>query len=615
MAGNVGPAPVLKAEQPGPSQNNREDQQGHMQHTMSQTAHTLHHLGALLRRGTRALSPRRHPALWFWTLAFLLNGLLFLPFYLIPVPHLSLVPTPLLTPSTWVYRTTGDLWRVHAEWVILLTVWVFTARRRGHRGYRVLTAGLALYYALALVYHIYAAAMMGLYHTTPNIYNDYAFIVGGLRFVVDALRLPWYAYLLAGSAILLLILGIRAILRELLRVDTERLGRGTRFALVGLSLLALGQGILFREEIADPYMEVHSLTAEIVSNVRATLQSRQDVADITRYNPYTAHDYSAYTLADRPDIYLIFVESYGSILYTDPFYRDTYTELLAQWEERLRNRGWHMATTLSESPTWGGGSWMAYTSAMFGLRISQQAEYLALREKYQHMPYPNLGRFLHSRGYEYVWVVPITRQLSAREDEENRRFYGADRWITFSDLDYHGPLYGWGPSPPDQYTLGYIGDLTRDAHTPLFLFFLTQTSHYPWVPLPPVVEDWRSLAHMRLDGGSLSEEAQKRLSFTQTRRNYLNAITYDLNMLGEFILSLEDRDALVILMGDHQPPAVTARSDGYATPVHVLSRDARRVERFTAYGFRAGLLLDHPTSTMRHEELYEMMVNVLKRKE
>ncbi len=582
-----------------------------MRHTVSQDAHNLHHLKATIQRSLHVLNLRHHPSLRFWTLAFLLNGLLFLPFYLIPIPHLNFVPAPLLAWSTWVYRTTGDLWRVHAEWVLLLTVWVLTARWKGRRGHRVLGEGIALYYAIALAYHLYAGVMMGLYHTTPNIYNDYAFIVGGLRFVLDALRLPWYAYLLAGSVLLVLILSIRTAVRELLRVDPERLGWRTRLALIALSLLVLGQGMLFGGEIADPYMEVHSLTAEIISNARAALQSRQDVADITQYNPYTAHNYTAYALTDHPNIYLIFVESYGSILYTDPFYRDAYTNLMAQWEKRLRGHGWHMVTTLSESPTWGGGSWMAYTSAMFGLRISQQAEYLALREKYQHMPYPNLGRFLHSRGYEYVWVVPITRQLSPQEDEENRRFYGADRWITFQDLDYHGPLYGWGPSPPDQYTLGYMGDLANRARTPLFLFFLTQTSHYPWVPLPPVVEDWHALAHMDLRGGSLSKEAQKHLSFTQTRRNYWNAIAYDLNMLGEFILGLEKQDALVILIGDHQPPAVTARSDGYATPVHIISRDAQRVGRFAAYGFRAGLILDDPSPSMRHEEVYEMVVKAL----
>ncbi len=582
-----------------------------MQHILPQTEHHGHILRMHLKQGLHALNPKQHPALRFWTLAFLLNGLLFLPFYLIPLPHLRLIPSPLFIWSTWVYRTPGDLWRVHAEWALLLTAWVFTAPRLGHRGRRILVMSLMLYYPLALIYHLYAAAMIGLYHTTPNIYNDYPFIVGGVRFVLDALHFPWYIYLLAGSLMLLSMLGLYALLRELLRVSPQHLGRNTRLALVGLSALALGQAVLFGGDLADPYMEVQSLTAELISNIRNTLQSRQDVADITRYNPYMEHDYSAYTLTDRPDIYLIFVESYGSILYTDPFYRDTYTELMARWEKRLREQGWYMATTLSESPTWGGGSWMAYTSAMFGLRISQQAEYLALREKYQHIPYPNLGRFLHSRGYEYVWVVPITRQLPAQEDEKNRRFYGADRWITFPDLDYHGPLYGWGPSPPDQYTLGYIEHLPRDANKPLFLFFLTQTSHYPWVPLPPVVKDWRTLAHMNLKGGSLSEEAQKRLSFTQTRRNYLNAITYDLNMLGEFILRLEDRNALVILIGDHQPPAVTARSDGYATPIHVLSRNPRRVARFRTYGFRDGLILDNPTPTMRHEDVYEMLVRAL----
>ena len=558
---------------------------------------------------------REHPALRFWMWAFLLNALLFLPFYLIPVPRISLLP--ILHVHTWqdvlVRREWGDFFRINAEFVFLLTLWVFSVHRRLGRT-RVLSAGLVLFYTLTLIYHIYAAIMIGVYHTSPNLYSDYAFIIGGIHFVLDALHVPFYVYAIAVTALLLLIFIPAVLLRALLRVPRENLGTGTRVLLLSMTVFAVVQGVTYGVALSDPYMEVHSWSAELLSNGRAILQSRRNVADITRYNPYADHNYAGYTLPERPNIYLLFVESYGRILYDDPFYRDTYTSLMEEWENRLTKQGWHMASTLSESPTWGGGSWMAYTSAMFGVHVGDQPEYLALREKYQYAPYPNLGRFLHARGYDYVWVVPIVRELSAKEEEANRRFYGADRWITFEDLDYHGPLYGWGPSPPDQYTLGYIREFARSHQGPLFLFFLTQSSHYPWVPLPPVVEDWHTLASASFEGGSLSPEAQKRLSFTQTRRNYLHAITYDLNMLGDFLLRLEDEHALVILMGDHQPPAVTARSDGYATPVHVLSRDAKWVDRFAGYGFRSGLVLEHPTPTMRHEDLYDMLVHVLAQK-
>ena len=106
---------------------------------------------------------------------------------------------------------------------------------------------------------------------------------------------------------------------------------------------------------------------------------------------------------------------------------------------------------------------MSYTSVLFGVNVSEQSQYLALRDEYQKIPYPNMGRYFHSQGYEYVWVVPIDRELPPKYQEADHAFYGADRWVTFNTLDYDGPMYGWGPSPPDQYTLGFIQELVHEG--------------------------------------------------------------------------------------------------------------------------------------------------------
>ncbi len=563
-----------------------------------------------------SLSPSRHPKIWFWGAAILLNALLFLPFYLTQPADRSLLPLP-GTLHTWrellVSREQADLARLYAEWVLLLTLWVFWPRLAKGRGRRWLAAVISACFAVALVYQIYAAVMLNLYHYTPNFYNDYPFIVGGLQFLLDSLNFPWTVYALAVAMFLAVVTVIALLLRVVLHwVPVEALGRSTRGVLLALSLAVVGYAVVYGVNLADPYMEVNSLTAEVIANMRAGQQSQQDVAGLAALNPYETYDYARYRLKAHPNVYLIFVESYGSILYTRPFYQETYHDLMTSWQEKLEAAGWHTATTLSISPMWGGGSWMAYTSAMFGLRITEQQQFLALREKYQYLPYPNLGRYMHSQGYDYTWVVPITRKLPENITEMNRRFYGADRWITFKDLHYTGPMYGWGPSPPDQYTLGFIrNEVVPQEEKPLFLFFLTQSSHYPWAPLPPVVNNWRELNYLDIEGGSLSKEEMARLSFTAIRQNYLNAVVYSIDMLGDFLLHLDDPNAIVVLIGDHQPPAVSARRDGYATPVHVLSRDAAFVDDFAQYGFRPGLWLEDPQPTMHHEGLYSMLVRQL----
>ena len=65
-------------------------------------------------------------------------------------------------------------------------------------------------------------------------------------------------------------------------------------------------------------------------------------------------------LLRKPNI-LIFVESYGSVLAKQDDWRECYTDMMTAYTARLAADGWYAATALSESPTWGGGSWMAYT--------------------------------------------------------------------------------------------------------------------------------------------------------------------------------------------------------------------------------------------------------------
>ena len=139
--------------------------------------------------------------------------------------------------------------------------------------------------------------------------------------------------------------------------------------------------VRYQHYTAQPEMVVSSLGFKLQQNITASLQL---YADVTRFDDKTvrqAYDYTGYQLTKKPNIYLIFVESYGSVLYKRTDYRTAYTMLLTELEDQLTRGGWHATTALSESPMWGGGSWMAYTSLLFGLRIASQPQYLAMMNK------------------------------------------------------------------------------------------------------------------------------------------------------------------------------------------------------------------------------------------
>jgi phosphoglycerol transferase MdoB-like AlkP superfamily enzyme len=252
---------------------------------------------------------------------------------------------------------------------------------------------------------------------------------------------------------------------------------------------------------------------------------------------------------------------------------------------------------------------MAYSSALFGLRIDSHPEYLSLLDEYQEVAYPDLGRYLKSQGYYSLFVSSIAKELRESDLQQYLNFYGVDDWLTYGRLDYQGLRYGWGPAPPDQYVLWHLEkEVAAKLNQPKFIFTLTQNSHYPWVPQPELVDDWQTLNR---PGEDPSAPLPDQIPSQAKRRNYMNAIEYQLRFLTDFILKNGRDNAVYVLIGDHQPQQVSRHDDGFETPVHIISRDAGFVESFRDYGFVDGLIVDDIVATIRHEGFYSLFIRTL----
>jgi phosphoglycerol transferase MdoB-like AlkP superfamily enzyme len=375
--------------------------------------------------------------------------------------------------------------------------------------------------------------------------------------------------------------------------------------LASLSIWAvLGYG----KNLASPKSVISSLVLKLGKNTADSFALYHRVRALDDLPFYQAYDYSEHDLLGKPNIYLIFVESYGGILYSRDRLRGTYTDLLDQLASELKEGGWFAATALSESPTWGGGSWMAYTSALFGLRIDNHPQYLALQQRFQEEEYPDLGHYFQSQGYRYVGATSLAVELDDESWQKYKDFYGVDSWIRYSDLNYKGMHYGWGPSPPDQYVLNAVNEeLNGQSDQPFLLFWITQNSHYPWRRVPQVVDDWRAMN----DGNAVVNVfGDDSTSLAEKQDNYLEAITYELSFLKEFILNEAGDDDIFVLMGDHQPGYIGRRSDGFGTPLHIISKDKSLVQAFAEYGFDPGLEVQDPSPSMRHEGFYSLFMRV-----
>lgn len=558
----------------------------------------------------------RHPDLMFWLSLAVLNCLLFLPSYLLNLDTSGALPVQrgvgqslqAVAQQLFLWRNNLDVFRLSLEVVLLAALWVNVRWLWRHqRGYRVL---FAVGYALTLSYAVYESISLSLYQIDPVFYAQYRLATDGVPFVVEHLRWPWPLYLAGLAAALAAIAGLLLLIRSLIGgAPPQRLSRRTRLAIAALAAWVLLAPLALAVPLASPRSAINSLAAKLEQNVGESLALWRKIDAFDSGAPQRAYGYSGQKLVRKPDVYLIFVESYGSVLYKRSDWRRDYEALLAGLEQDLAGQGWHSATALSESPTWGGGSWLAYTSALFGLRVDNHTQYLALVDEYQDKSYPDLGRFLQSQGYHSAFVTAIARELRTGEQEQYENFYGVDDWVKYSRLDYLGPRYGWGPAPPDQYVMSYVNDqVLRPVEQPIFLFYITQNSHYPWTPQPEVAQDWRTLNQPMPDPVA---PLPQQLSHDTKRRNYFHAIEYQLRFLTDFILNTGSDDAIYVLIGDHQPQQVSRRADGFDTPVHIISRDASFVQSLQGYGFDDGLVAQDLQPDLRHEGFYSLFVRAL----
>ncbi|WP_040605746.1 sulfatase-like hydrolase/transferase [Salisaeta longa] len=368
---------------------------------------------------------------------------------------------------------------------------------------------------------------------------------------------------------------------------------------------------------------VRTLSGKIVENVQASLRLHQ-LLDELEQAPVdsTYFGYRSVPLRERPNIYLLMVESYGAVLNSHPALRAPYRRMMRRMTDSLAADGWHMASGHAVAPVRGGRSWLAIASTLTGARVGHQ---LLFKRFEQHAAgYPHLVDFLNRRGYQTMAVQAATR---ARPGLPAPNTYGFDRLLYQNALNYRAPLYGWG-GVPDQYSLHYAHAVADSSRAPLFLFFEGVDSHALWnYGLPPYLPDWRTFnaaaAHPQprswLDARARLETAMLPDSVTSPRiydapvtQRYLRHIAHDLRVVRDFLRTAVPPNSLVLLMGDHQPPVLPSTTAD--VPLHVLSRNPALLRGFTSHlGFTSGLLRPpgQPLARVRQEALYSILVHML----
>jgi hypothetical protein len=533
----------------------------------------------------------------FWLLFLILNFLFFLPGYLVKgFLHGNIYERA----KTVFIRSNYDIFRLSVD-LFLISVVYFLLRKYIRPALYGWLAGI--YYVITFAFLTYYVTFEKIYLIPPIIYNDLSLLKLGFVNIMDG---QW----LKAAGIILLVLAlsygliwlVRQMIKTLNEVTWSKYSQSVIIILVILILInTLKSGFTYVSNQA--FQETFAL---IGSNLKNSAEARRNLKhfDVDRINGRM--NYEHLSLKSKPDIYLIFVESYGRLLYESPELRGPYFKCMDSCESVLLGKGLNVTTGFSISPVSGGQSWVSYTTVLFGYNIGNQGTFNSLLKNPAMAHYDNFFRVLNQNGYR-TYRLNAMPQASNLEVpwETYSRFYSIDKWINFPDLNYTGRLYGFGPSPPDQYSLNFARRYIDENNTgPRALFFITQTTHNPFYSPDSLVRDWQSLNG---EPDSISFHASVFLKKPRIT-DYAKAVHYDLSALVQFITNVPETNAIFILIGDHQPPVITSANDGFETPVHIISCNKEFTKTFMQFGFREGMKADEKAIPIRHEGIYSMFM-------
>lgn len=287
-------------------------------------------------------------------------------------------------------------------------------------------------------------------------------------------------------------------------------------------------------------------------------------------------------LAGR-NVLLTFIESYGISALENPRYSDVLLPTLAEMQQRLGEHNLHVVSGMLASPIRGGQSWLAHATALSGRWIDNQLWYQLMLDS----GHSTLIDDFRATGQRTLSVMPAIT-LAWPEGEA----YGFDEIAAAKDIAYAGPALNW-VTMPDQFTLDYTQRYLL-GETPVFAQLALISSHAPWTPILPVLDNWSSIGDGRIfapweDAGDPPEVLWQDIE--RIRDHYAWSVDYAVKVTGRWAERVVDDNTLMIVLGDHQAaPLITGDDASAAVPVHIISGDPALLAPFIKRGFVPGTL-------------------------
>jgi len=508
----------------------------------------------------------------------------------------------------------GVLLNVFGEIVLLLFPLLLFGQYRLFK--RIYVPLASIVFLLILYYNIYLAVYLNLYSVHPIFENDWIIVKEILPTFLNELSVQKGSYLIVLFGVLLSSL-LLFLLHYYWQTVLIRHTIQPVFWAISLGLISLF-GIYQQQFSKDNFLfeENKSSNENIFNWVYPNIQKSRS---LNRKDPLIHLKkrwiYDVYLnkplVKKKPNIYLLFIESYGGVATLTEYCSQPFAQLSEQLESQLKSADWHISSNYSKSTVIGGRSWLAMTTAMTGARIEDQIQYNGLLN--EHQTYPHMIAYFNKQGYE---TVRVSTMSSNKIDTMQmitipNLFWGFDQRYMYSDIPYKGYKYDYYGGIPDQYTLGHIQEAILDkAERPYFMTFITMNSHGPWSNAPPIVENWRTMDTLQ------NPFPNGRPKLGMDISQYWELMEFELKLLTKFILENGEEDSVFILLGDHNPAGLEWKLKGrfnkWATPIHIISKDKKFVDSFHQHGFTEGMQVDTSKFTiMRHMGLYSILTRQL----
>jgi hypothetical protein len=475
-------------------------------------------------------------------------------------------------------RLTGE---VSVEAALLVLVMVVIRARIGPPPPIVLRM-LGVLWVLLVVGRYADVTSRSLYGRDINLYWDVRYMpdVGSM---LAAVAEPWMVAALVSGALLFPLVTYALVRWALGCVSDATHDPWARRALAAVAAAVLACGIAPRVDAQIPeVLEIAAPVTPVFMNQARRFAYELSGAGMRALPPATpiASDLARVRGAD---VFLIFIESYGQVSWDRPAFVSALASSRAGLEAAIRDTGREVVSASIESPTFGGESWLAHISLLTGTEIRDQDTNARLMAR----PRDTMVTAFARQGYRTVAVMPGLQ----REWPEGR-FYRFDQVYGSHELDYHGPPFGWW-DVTDQYAFARLDalSLARRPRQPLFVFFPTISTHTPFTPTPPYQPDWaRILTATPYDADELDRAWSQPPDWLDLGPGYTQALDYIHATLSGYLRLHSGRDLVMILVGDHQPPAAVSGEDAsWDVPIHVIANRRELLDRLLQHGFRKGL--------------------------